>query len=83
MTHTTDSSRLLILFKALCSMNNTADLFPKEVRTILSQMRMKVFNNWPNQEFLSLRVVANFLFLRFILKSLNMMACTSEFHKVL
>lgn len=52
--------------QALCSMNNTADLFPKEVRSILSQMRMKVFQTWPNQEFLSLRVVANFLFLRFI-----------------
>ena len=51
---------------ALCSMNNTADLFPKEARFILSQVRRKTSQKWPNQPQLSLRVVANFLFLRFI-----------------
>merc|ERR1719462_812497 len=52
--------------QALCSMNNTADLFPKEVRFVLSQIRNRTASKWPNQDNLSLRVVANFLFLRFI-----------------
>lgn len=52
--------------QALCSMNNTADLFPKEARLILSALRQQVTQKWPGQPHLALRVVANFLFLRFI-----------------
>lgn len=52
--------------QALCSMNNTADLFPKEARLILSALRQQVTQKWPQQPLLALRVVANFLFLRFI-----------------
>ena len=55
-----------LVSQALCSMNNTADLFPKEVRFVLSQIRNTTAAKWPNQDNLSLRVVANFLFLRFI-----------------
>ena len=55
-----------LVSQALCSMNNTADLFPKEVRFVLSQIRNTTATKWPNQDNLSLRVVANFLFLRFI-----------------
>jgi hypothetical protein len=55
-----------LVSQALCSMNNTADLFPKEVRFVLSKIRDTTAAKWPNQDNLSLRVVANFLFLRFI-----------------
>ena len=55
-----------LVSQALCSMNNTADLFPKEVRFVLSQIRNTTAVKWPNNDNLSLRVVANFLFLRFI-----------------
>jgi len=54
------------VLQALCSMNNTADLFPKQIRHILSQTRIGVQKKWPDSADLSERVIANFLFLRYI-----------------
>jgi len=52
--------------QALCSLNNTADLFPKEMRFVLSEIRELTAQTWPDHPNLDLRVIANFLFLRYI-----------------